>query len=766
MTQNQDWVGQPVKRVEDMALLTGHGSYIGDISVDGQLWARIVRSPVAHGLLRSVDLRGARQLPGVVGAFSATDIPLAGELRIPCRMAAPPEGGPALQPVLATDRVRYVGEPVAVVIAEDPYVAEDGADEVLVELEELPPAVELRAAVRKDAPVIHDALAQNIVDTRTISSGVAVEKIFDTADVVVSESVSMQRHSAVPMETRGLLALTDGHGRLVVYGPTKVKHFNRGLLADMLSLPIDQVRFIEPDVGGGFGARGEFYPEDFLIPWAARQLRRPVKWLEDRVENLQAMNHSRECQFHFEVAATASGKLLALRSESWFSMGAYVRTTGVGVPEISQRNIAGPYQWEGIQATAHSVITNKTPLGTFRGPGESEATYARERVLDILCQRLGMDPVELRMQNLIREKQHPYVAVGGENPIVYENGNFPAQLERLSGHVKYPELRRRQAERRKEGEAVGIGFACYMNEAAYGPFEWARVVAEPDGRFTGYVGVASVGQGVRTALSQILADTLAVGVEQVRIRHHDTDSVLEGMGAYADRAAAMGGSALMLAAEKLRDDATSRAAAALGVSEAEITIAGGSARSAEKTFSLAELGCTGEARFERPGMEWAFSAAMAVVRVDIETGRVHVELYAGTHDTGRVVNPMIVTGQLNGASAHGISGALYEEFVFDEAGQPQSASFMDYVIPTCAEMPDKISWIMSESPAPGNLVGAKGVGCVGTVGAYGVIANAVADALSPYGVTIRELPLRPSRIRRTLRVAEADRAGDATEVLR
>jgi carbon-monoxide dehydrogenase large subunit len=658
-----------------------------------------------------------------------------------------------------------VGEPVAVVIAEDPYTAEDGADEVLVEVEELPPAVGLHDAMRTDAPVVHDALAQNIVDTRTITSGAAVDTIFDAADVVVSERVSMQRHSAVPMETRGLLAASDERGRLVVYGPTKVKHFNRGLLADMLSLPTDQVRFVEPDVGGGFGARGEFYPEDFLIPWVAQQLQRPVKWIEDRVENLQAMNHSRECEFRFEVAATASGKLLALRSESWFSMGAYIRTTGVGVPEISQRNIAGPYQWEGIRSTAHSVITNKTPLGTFRGPGESEATYARERVLDILCRRLDMDPVELRLHNLVREEQHPYVAVSGGDPIVYENGNFPAQLERLAEHVKYPELRRAQAARRKAGEAVGLGFACYMNEAAYGPFEWARVVAEADGSFTGYVGVASVGQGVRTALSQILADALEVGVEQVRIRHHDTDTVLEGMGAYADRAAAMGGSALLLAAEKLKEDAARRAAVALEVSEAEITVTGASVRSAGKTLSFAELGCSGEARFERPGMEWAFSAAMAVVRVDVDTGHVHVELFAGAHDTGRVVNPMIVTGQLNGASAHGVSGALYEEFVFDEAGQPQSASFMDYVIPTCAEMPDKISWITSESPAPGNLVGAKGVGCVGTVGAYGVIANAVADALSPYGVTIKDLPLRPSRIRGVLRAAEAGRP-TAAEVLR
>ncbi|MHB1987975.1 MAG: xanthine dehydrogenase family protein molybdopterin-binding subunit [Acidimicrobiales bacterium] len=753
MTRRQDLVGQSVKRVEDLALLTGQGSYIADIRLEGQLWARIVRSTVAHGRLVSVDLAAARELPGVVAAFAASDIPSIETLRIPCRMSAPPGGEPALQPPLAIDRVRYVGEPVAVVVAEDPYLAEDGAEEVLVEVEELPPAVDLLAAAGADSVVLHEALGGNVLDTRVIRSGAAVEALFDRADVIVAETVSMQRHSSVPMETRGLLAAVEGSGRLIVYGPTKVKHFNRGVLADLLGLSLDQVRFVEPDVGGGFGARGEFYPEDFLIPWLARELRRPVKWIEDRVENLVAMNHSRECEFRVEVAATEKGELLALRSESFFSMGAYVRTTGVGVPEISQRNIAGPYHWEGVEATAHSVMTNKTPLGTFRGPGESEATYARERVLDILSERLAMDPAELRMKNLVRPDQLPYVVVSGDDPIIYENGNFPDQLKELTAHVRYGELRESQAARRRAGEAVGLGFACYMNEAAYGPFEWARVVAEADGSFTGYVGVASVGQGLRTALSQVLADALEIPIDQVKISHHDTDKVLEGMGAYADRGTAMGGSALMLAAAELKKDATRRGAAALEVDEEEVSLSGATVLVRDRVLGFGELGCSGEARFERPGMEWAFSAAMALVRVEIATGQVHVELFAGAHDTGRVVNPMIVAGQLAGATAHGVAGSLFEEFSYDEAGQPQSTSFMDYLIPTCAEMPDRISWITSESPAPGNLVGAKGVGCVGTVGAYGVIANAVSDALMPYGVSIKDLPLRPSRIRAALRQA-------------
>jgi carbon-monoxide dehydrogenase large subunit len=754
MTGENKWVGRSVHRVEDLNLITGAGSYVGDVHVDGQLWARVVRSSSAHAKLLSVDVTPALGCPGVVAAFSAADLGEFTSARIPCRMAAPPKGSPALQPPFAIDRVRYVGEPVAVVVGEDPYVVEDAAGEVVVEYEELPPVIDLRSAAAEGSVTIHPELGGNIVDTREVLAGSPIDELFLQADVVVSDMFTMHRHSAVPMETRGLLATVDAHDRLTLYGPTKVKHFNRGVLANLLKRPVESIRFVECDVGGGFGARGEFYPEDFLVPWLALKLRRPVKWVEDRAENLVAMNHSRECIFEISVAADRDGRLLALRNESWFSMGAYVRTTGVGVPEISQRNLSGPYLWQGLQSVAHAVITNKTPLGTFRGPGESEATYARERIIDELCRRLEMDPLDLRRRNLIRREQLPYVAVPSED-IVYDDGDFPVQLDTLADKMGYAQLREDSEQRRADGEAVGVGVACFMNEAAYGPFEWARIVAEPDGRFTGYVGVASVGQGLRTALSQVLADALGVDIDRIAISHHDTDEVLEGMGAYADRGAAMGGSALVVAAERLADEARRLGAEKLGVPEDQLRVVEGQVTDGVRTIDLGDLGCSVEARFERPGMEWAFTAVIAVASVDVDTGKVKVEKFLGAHDSGTVVNPMIVAGQLNGASAQGIAGTLYEEYRYDEDGQPLSTSFMDYVIPTCAEMADEVSWITMETAAIGNPVGAKGVGCPGTVGAYGAIANAVVDALTPFGIEVRDLPLRPNNVRAALRAATA-----------
>lgn len=751
-TTEGKYVGCSVPRVEDLDLVTGAGTFVGDVHLEGQLWARVVRSSAAHARILAVDVKPALARPGVVAAFSAAGLGAFSEARIPLRMAPPLQGPAALQPPLAVDRVRYVGEPVAVVVAEDPYVAEDAAGDVIVELDELPPVVDLRAACTSGAAVLHEELGGNVVDTREVVAGDPVDQLFAQAEVVVTETFTMHRHSAVPMETRGLVAAVDAGGRLTVYGPTKVKHFNRGVLAGLLQRPVESVRLVECDVGGSFGTRGEFYPEDFLVPWLALELDRPVKWVEDRAENLVAMNHSRECIFEIAVAATREGKLLAVRNESWFSMGAYVRTTGVGVPEISQRNLFGPYDWQGLRSVTHAVLTNKTPLGTFRGPGESEATFARERIVDVLARRLEMDPLELRRKNLIRKEQLPYTAVPDED-IVYDDGDFPLQLDTLAETARYPDLRESAARRRADGEAAGVGVACFMNEAAYGPFEWARIVAEPDGRFTGYVGVASVGQGLRTALSQVLADELGVDIGLVSIRHHDTDEVLEGMGAYADRGAAMGGSAIVVAAERFRDEARRLGAEKLGVPIDNLRVERGRVTDGERSIELGDLGCGVEARYERPGMEWAFTAVIVAARVDLDTGKVRVEQFLGAHDAGTVVNPMIVAGQLNGASAHGIAGTLYEEYRYDEDGQPQSTSFMDYVMPTCAEMADTISWITMETASRNNRVGAKGVGCPGTVGAYGAISNAVTDALSPFGVELRDLPLRPSRIRAVLRAA-------------
>jgi carbon-monoxide dehydrogenase large subunit len=533
--------------VEDGPLITGSGCYVADVTREGQVWARVVRSPVAHGRLVRVDLAAVRAHPGVIAAVSAADIPGIESLRIPCRLHPPPQAQLVTQPPLAVDRVRYVGEPLAVVLAADPYVAEDAAAATVTEIEELPAVLDPVAAAGPEASVLHPQLGHNTAGAIVCRHGAGVDGLFHEADAVVSERLIMHRHSAVPMETRGLVAELGADGRLTVWGPTKVKHHNRAMLAELLGIEERRIRFIEPDVGGSFGTRGEFYPEDFLIPWLSLRLGRPVKWIEDRTENFVASNHSRERVYEIEMCARSDGTLLALRSSEWCGLGGYLRTAGLTVPEISVRHLAGPYRWEAFEATSYGVLTNKTPIGTYRGPGEAEATFARERMLDLLADELALDPAGLRLQNLIRPADLPHrLEFGsGVEPVVYESGDFPCQLQTLLDHVGYRELRDRTASARSAGERVGLGIACFIGEGSYGPFEWARVVAEADGSFTGYVGAASFGQGLRTALRQILADALDVPVERVRIHHHDTDLVAEGVGSWADRTTALAVGALL-----------------------------------------------------------------------------------------------------------------------------------------------------------------------------------------------------------------------------
>lgn len=758
-------VGLALPRVEDDRLVRGDGCYVGDIHRPGQLHARIVRSQVAHANLLAVHVEEARAAPGVVTVVSGSDIPGLSEKRIPIRLSPGQLDRFALQTPLALDRVRYVGEPIAVVVAVDPYLAEDAAEAVWADVEELAP--QLDPVPGHGAPLLFDMVPDNAVATFETAHGEDVDDLFRHADVLVHERFSVHRHSAAPMEPRGLLAeFDDDSGRLTVHGPTKVKHFNKRVLADLLELAPDRVLLVEPDVGGGFGPRGEFYPEDFLIPWLAVQLRRPVKWMEDRLENFVALNHSREQVIEVAMAARHDGTLLGFRSTGWCSLGAYVRTTGHTVPRLAGIHMPGPYPWRGFSTKFVSVLTNKTPLGTYRGPGEVEATFARERALDLVAAELGMDPPELRRRNLIRSDALPYrVDTGaGSEPLVYDSGDFPAALDQLLVAAEYEELRRSQAARRQDGEAVGIGVACFFDQGGIGPFEQARVVAEPDGTFTGYVGVSSIGQGVQTALAQILADELGVDVDRVRIDHRDTDSISDGTGAFASRTTSFGGSALILAARKLHEVARARGADVLGVNDGEVTVEGDEVVTGDgRSVALAALGCEAAATFESTHVDFSFGSAVAVVSVDRPTGKVTVERYLGHYDVGRAVNPLIVRGQLDGGAAQGLGGALLEDLAYDDQGQPLSTSFMDYMIPTLCELPTvQSSW--SEHPSSGNLVGAKGAGEAGIIGTLAAVANAVADALAPDGVIVRSSPFTADRIRALLRGSDAPMSVQPSQV--
>ncbi|MGH2850404.1 MAG: xanthine dehydrogenase family protein molybdopterin-binding subunit [Solirubrobacteraceae bacterium] len=750
-------VGRGLQRTEDRRLITGGGEYVADVTRPGQLWARIVRSPVAHGLILDVDLSDARALPGVAGAFSAADAPALAAARIPLRMEAGEESPVplfGLQPIIASERVRYVGEPVAIVIAADPYIAESAAELVLVDIDELDPALESEDALRGEI-LLHPDGGTNVTLDMQFAGGDA-DAVFATAEVIVSERFREHRHGATPLETRGLVAEMDDAGRLTVWGPAKVKHFNLGAVASALGLPPERVRFLEPDVGGGFGARGELYPEDYLIPWAAIALGRPVKWVEDRAESLVALNQSREQEVELEVAASADGRLLAFRSRNVCNMGAYMRTNGVVPPMLCAMSMHGPYRWLAYRAHAIGVLTNKTPLGTFRGPGEVEATFARERMLDLVAARLGIDPLELRRRNLLAAEELPHLASFGEaadDVLRFGTGDYHAQLDALLEHVDYHGLR---AEHRSEDpdELVGVGLACSVSESGVGSFEWARVVAEADASFTAYVGIASVGQGLRTALAQVLADACEVPFERTRIFHHDTDTVAEGEGAFGDRGMLFGAGAVLLAVDAMRRDACGLAAERLGVEPDAVEIEGELAVAGELSVPLAELGASGIGRYEMNGpTHLSFCAAVAVVTVDRATGRVSLRRYAGAYDAGRAVNPLLLEGQYTGAAAQGLAGALLEESAYSDSGQPLSATFMDYVMPTAAELPP-IESLVFEYAEPANPLGIKGAGNSGIICTHAALANAVADALGPDAPPLTALPLRANSVRALIRSTE------------
>jgi aerobic carbon-monoxide dehydrogenase large subunit len=748
------YVGTSVPRVEDGPLLTGDGRFVDDLGRGDQLTARIVRSDVASGRLVAVRTDAARRRAGVAAVITAHDIP---DIRIPVRMMPSEEAVPVTQPPLARDVVRYVGEPVAVVLAADPYVAEDAAGEVEVEIEPAEPLLDGPGAAARGAAALHpQARNGNVVNTLRSRWGRDADGILATADVVVRDRLRVQRHAAIPIETRGLLAEFDAaSGRLTVWGPTKVKHFNRTLLAGFLELPEDAVRFVEPDVGGGFGARGEFYPEDFLVPWLAVRLGRAVKWVEDRREHFVALNHSRETWCDFEIGATADGRLLGFRASCLVDQGAYARTHGtLLLPWVLVHHLAGPYVWEGFAIEARSVLTNKTPSGTYRAPCQYEAAFFRERMVDRLAAALGADPAGLRASNLVAAEAMPYRMELSDitPPVVYDSGDFPrlvaALVERAADGRRGAERERR----RREGELVGVGMAGYVEETAFGRYEYATIAPREGGGWVAHVGVASLGQGVRTALAQVVADELQVPIDEVEISHRDTDLVPLGFGAYASRTTIVGGGAVVGAAGDLKRKAIEAAAQRLEIAEADLELGPGAViaprGNPSRGIPMAELNCIGEHRFDKPLPTFDMGACVAEVAVDRETGAVRVERMVVCQDIGTAVNPRLVDGQLVGGAAQGVGGTLFEELAYDASGQPLATSFMDYLMPTAAEVPP-VDAVQLDLPhwdeATANPLHAKAAGEGGIIGSGAAIANAVADAVGD-DPGLSRLPITPSAV--------------------
>jgi carbon-monoxide dehydrogenase large subunit len=749
------YIGQPVLRTEDQRHLTGTATFGGDVTRPNQLYARVVRSQLAAGRLAAIRTGPALMHPRVVAVFTAREIP---DVRIPIRLTPGENASKVLQPVIARDEVRYVGEPVALVVAEDPYVAEDAADLVEVEIEPYSAVVDLEAAASQDSRAIHSVLGGNTTDTVATARGDA-EAAFGAAEVLISASFSIQRHGAVPLEPRALVAEQDpGDGRLTVWGVAKVKQANRRILAKLLDRDIDSIRFFETDVGGGFGGRGEFYPEDFLVPWAAIRLGRAVKWTEDRAENLVALNQSREQRWTVELAATDDGELLALRAQGLWSQGAYVRTHGNVLLCLTVNNLPGPYRWPALDISTTGVMTNKTPAGTYRGPGQYEATFMRERMIDLLAGRLGQDAAEVRRRNLVTPEQMPYSAgvpdIDTGMDTVYEGSDYPEVFERCLERADYVALRAEAARRREHGEVVGVGTSAFVEIGSPGPGEVARIVARPDGQFVVHLGTASVGQGMETVMAQIAAEELEVELDRIEISYRDTDDVPEGLGAFSSRTTSFGGNAVIGAVAALRDQARQAGAARRGVAPDEIVIAGSAIRrlgDREPAIPFGELGLEAAYRFApKPRSHVAMGADCVMVEIDRDTGQPKITGWVIAVDTGRIINPLLLAGQVRGAAIQGLGGAFYEEFEYDEEGQPLSASFVAYTLPTAAEAP-AIDVVLLELGSPDgedDRLGAKGGGETGIVGSGAAIANAVSDALG--GAPINSLPIRPHHVMRLL----------------
>ena len=759
-------IGASVKRKEDPKLLAGRGCYVDDVRLPEMLHAVVLRSPHAHAQVARIDAAAALGSRGV--ALVATAADLGGVGTIPIRLGAKPSLAPFLQPVLARDRVRYVGEPVALAVAANRYGAEDAADLIHVEYSTLPVIASTDRALAAGAPLLHEPAGSNLADRLEARRG-DPERALAAADVRIRQRFTIQRHSGVPMETRGLVAWYDNaSGLLTVWGPTKVPHFNRGVLASFLGWPQDRIRFVEPDVGGGFGVRGEFYPEDFLIPWAAVRLRRPVKWIEDRREHLVATNHSRQQVHEVELGATRDGRIVALTDRIVVDMGAYLRTHGVSVPELTIAMLPGPYAIPNYHAEVRCVVTNKTPTGTYRSPGRFESNFVRERVMDLLAEATGLDPADVRRRNFIPPTAMPCTigtfALG--EPIVYDTGIYVSTLDAALAAIDYEHRRHEQQRAAGEGRFLGIGLACFVEKAGPGPWETARVALDAGGGVTVYSGGASVGQGMETVLAQICAQELGAAYDDVVVKHGDTTTVAAGIGAWGSRVTVVGGSAVLFAAREVKGMLLDRGAAHLEAARDDLMVQGGrvwvngapTRSAAFRELVTPDRLLEASHRYDATKMTYPYGAHAAVVEVDATTGAISILDYAIAYDVGRAVNPKLVEGQLVGGLAQGIGGAILEELAYADDGQPLSVTFMDYLLPTFLEMPANVTVkILEETPTPLNPLGVKGAGEGGTAAAGAAIANAVADALRPLGVEITDLPLSPDRVFLLVRQATRSR---------
>lgn len=776
------YVGASIPRKEDRRLLSGEGMFVADVQLPRMLHVAFVRSSVAHARICAVDTSQARRAPGVVEVLTGADIrtwltPIPGmQNRPPQRWREAVEHKITIpdQPIMAIDKVHYVGEPIAVVVAESRYLAEDAAELVTVDLEPIAPVTSIDEALSSDAPKIHENLESNIVAKFRVVKG-DVEPILSSAPHRLCHQFYNHRYLALPIECRGVVAQYEQRlDSLTIWSSTQVVHWVRREVAARLNMQEARVRCIAPDVGGGFGVKGHVYPEDVLIAFLARHLGRAVKWVEDRQEHLLNSTHARDDRHDVEVAFDAEGRILALRDRFVKDSGAYT-PVGIGAPSNTIAHLLGPYHVANYDATATVVVTNKTPNAPYRGSGRPEAVFVIERLMDLIAHEIGADPVSVRRKNMITAEQIPYsvgIPYRDGTPIVYDSGDYPAAMEKaIAALGGLEEIRAVQQSAWREGRFVGLGVANYVEGTGAGPFEGATVRVDPSGGIFVATGACAQGQGHETVFAQVAADEWGVTPDDVSVTVSDTASIAYGYGTIASRSAVNSSSAIRMASVELKKRVLAIAGHMLecGVEDLELAHGRVVVKGIPKlSVTLKEIahaakpgwdhgrppgvaaGLEVTEYFEPPTVTWAYATHAAIVEVDVDTGKPRILRYVIAHDAGTLLNPKLAEGQIIGGACQGIGGGLLEEVVYDQDGQILTGSLMDYLAPTASEMPF-IQVLHEETRSPLNELGVKGIGEGGALAPPVVLANAVCDALRPLRFEVFASPLRCPQIVKALK---------------
>jgi carbon-monoxide dehydrogenase large subunit len=759
-----NYVGQAIKRKEDPRLVSGSSTYVDDIALPGTLHMAIARSMHAHARIKRIDVSKARTLEGVQAVVTAADIP---DMRVPVAGEIPGMKKVSL-PVLASGKVIFVGQPVAAVLATNKYIARDAADLIEIEYEPLPAVTNPEKALEASSPVIHEEFSDNQAFKFGFETG-NTEEAFKQADIIVSERFVNQRLAPISMETRGAIATTQlPDNELVVWSSTQIPHLLKTQLAVITGVPEHRARVITPEVGGGFGCKLNVYAEEGLVAHLAMKTGKPVKWIEERRENIACTIHGRDQIDYVDLALRKDGSILGMRLKAIADIGAYYQLLTAIIPQLTGLLAPGAYRVPTLKFELISAFTNKMATDAYRGAGRPESTYLIERIVDIAARKLQIDPTEIRRKNFPRPSEFPFQTSGG---VVYDSANYEKALDKALQIADYSGLRRKQNELRKHGKLMGIGLSSYVEICAMGPsvampaggWESGTVRIEPTGKVTILTGASPHGQGQETSFAQIVADQFGIGMDDIFVQHGDTARIPYGIGTFGSRGTAVGGTAVYNATQDLRNKLAKIAGHILKVEPETISFENGKlvSKGTDKSMTFGEVvthayiarqlppgmepGLEATRFFEPSNFTFPFGTHVCVVEIDAETGEPKITKYVAVDDCGNVINPLLAEGQVHGGIVQGVAQALYEEVIYDENGQLLTGSLMDYALPRAQDLP-VFELDRTITPSPVNPMGVKGVGEAGTIGSTPAVVNAVVDALAPFGVTHLDMPCRPEKI--------------------